>query len=162
MKSTEPKYNYENLETVFRKLIENTVDIRQYYYKKIFHSYEHMEERKESGYNDIGDLALLILKKKRKEETSEFEQFFKNVEVILSGADYDVTNLIVVGLFEGIQNAGGSEIDYYKSFDNWLEPNSKKEWDNLIDFWEGTEWRIPKDEREKKEKEIQKILNKKK
>ncbi|MCT8341258.1 hypothetical protein MG296_14420 [Flavobacteriaceae bacterium TK19130] len=161
MNKIEPKYHFNDLELTFRKLIENTTDIRQFYYKKISDPYLNKEERKESAYNDIVELAFLILRKKRKSDTKEFKQFFCNVEEILSDADYDVKNLIVVGLFEGIQNVGGPEIDYYKSFDLWLKPKSKNEWDELIDFWEGKEWRVSDEEREKREKEVKKILNKK-
>ena len=63
-------------------------------------------------------------------------------------------------MFEGIQNVGGPEIDYYNSFDLWLQPTSKKKWDELIDFWEGKEWRVPNKERNRREKEVKNILNK--
>jgi hypothetical protein len=63
------------------------------------------------------------------------------VEQILTNCDTEIESLIIVGLFEGIQNIGGSEIDYYFGFDNWLLPLSKIKWDNLIDSWEGTDWK---------------------
>ena len=72
---------------------------------------------------------------------------------MIHGEHY-VQELIVIGLFEGIQNIGGSEIDYYRSFDKWLKNNSLKAWRELIDFWEGDDWR--------KAAESKKILNKKK
>ncbi len=147
------EYQYKNPEKIFRKLIDKTVDIRQFYYKKIFHSYNSQDDR--LAYIDIADLGILIGKKLKKDKTSEFEQFFDNIEEILSDADYDATNLIVVGLFESLQNSG---VDYYNSYDKWLKQISKNKWDGLIDFWEGKGWRTT----EEKQKEIQKILNKKK
>jgi len=58
-----------------------------------------------------------------------------------------------LGLFEGIQNIGGSEIDYYRSFDKWLKNNSLKAWQDLIDLWES-------DDRRKTSESVKK-LNKK-
>ena len=72
---------------------------------------------------------------------------------MIHGEHY-VQELIVIGLFEGIQNIGGSEIDYYRSFDKWLKNNSLKAWRELIDYWEKDDWR--------KTAESKKILNKKK
>jgi hypothetical protein len=70
--------------------------------------------------------------------------FFEKTEEILNHGDADVQNLIIVGLFEGIQNIGGGEIKYHSSFNKWLKPESKLMWDYLIDFWEGTDWRNSK------------------
>jgi hypothetical protein len=43
--------------------------------------------------------------------------------------------LIVVGLFEDMQNT--SEINCYTGFNQWLQPESKKVWNDVIGFWEG-------------------------
>lgn len=156
MESTEPTYQYKESEGIFRKLIDGTVDIRQFYYKKIFHSYDNQEDR--LAYIDIADLGTLIVKKLKKNKTSEFEKFFNNIESIFIDSDKDARNLLVAGLFESLQTSG---IDYYNSYNKWLKPKSKVEWDSIIDFWEGKDWRTTKDERDERKKEIQKILNRK-
>jgi len=101
----------------------------------------------------MADISRFIANKKLSGEVEYFEIFFENVETIFTNADETVRNLIVVGLFEDIQNIGGKEIDYYRSFDQWLKPNSLKAWRTLIDFWEGKDW--------KKTNESQAILNNK-
>jgi hypothetical protein len=92
-------------------------------------------------YLDIAEIARFLVDKTKAGQTNFFHDFFKNVELVLSNCDSYVENLIVVGLFEGIQNIGGKDIDYYRGFDKWLRPISKQEWSNLIDNWEGHGWR---------------------
>lgn len=135
------KSSEENLESVFRKIIEGTQDCRNYYYKKIYTYKEDSSERNSNAFNDMGELSRFIVKKLKKQQINEFEKIFSNIEEILIDCNIYVENLIVVGFFEGIQNIGDSEINYYYSFDNWLQKQSKSKWDNLIDFWEGKEWR---------------------
>jgi hypothetical protein len=157
MDSKKPEYQYKNHENIFRKLIDGTVNIRQFYYKKIFHSYDSQEDR--ISYVDIAELGNLVVKKLKKNHTSEFEQFFNNIESIFIDCDKEASNLLVAGLFESLQK---SDIDYYNSFNQWLKPNSKTKWDGIIDFWEGKDWRTTKEKRESRKKEIDKILKNKK
>jgi hypothetical protein len=92
-------------------------------------------------YCDIGEIARFIVDKLKVGQTELFEPFFANVENVLSDCDTRVENLIVVGLFESIQNICGTEIDYHYVFNSWLKKLSKTKWDELIDSWEGKEWR---------------------
>jgi hypothetical protein len=86
---------------------------------------------------DIGNISRFIVWKFKLDDTSCFDKIFENADLILSKGCEATRNLIVVGLFEGIQNVGGwHKVDYYKGFDKWLRPNSKKAWDDLIHFWE--------------------------
>lgn len=88
-------------------------------------------------YIDIANISRFIVWKFKLNDTICFEKVFENAELILSKGSETTQNLIVVGLFEGIQNIGGwHKVDYYKGFDKWLKPYSKKAWDDLIDFWE--------------------------
>jgi len=91
------------------------------------------------AYIDIGDISRFIVEKKKSGQTENFEQFFENVEDIMMHGEHYVQELIVIGLFEDIQNIGGSEIDNYHSLDKWLKHNSLKAWRELIDSWEGTD-----------------------
>jgi hypothetical protein len=86
---------------------------------------------------DIGNISRFIIWKFKFGDTSCFDKIFENAELILNKASETTQNLIVVGLFEGIQNVGGwHQVDYHKGFDKWLRPKSKKAWDELIYFWE--------------------------
>jgi uncharacterized lipoprotein NlpE involved in copper resistance len=89
-------------------------------------------------YPDIGNIAHFIIWKYKSNETNCFDRIFKSAEIILKKGDDNAQNLIIVGLFEGIQNVGGwHKVDYYKGFDKWLQPESKQSWDVLIEAWEG-------------------------
>ena len=86
---------------------------------------------------DIANISRFIVWKFKFNDTRCFDNVFENAELILNKGSDTTQNLIIVGLFEGIQNVGGwHKVDYYKGFDKWLRPHSKKAWDNLIDFWE--------------------------
>jgi|GEM_PF-2778301 len=160
MSVKEPKYKYKEIEKVFEKLISENAELTKHFSKEVDLSEYNLDDN--LPYVDIGTISRYIVENKLKNKTSDFELFFKNVEEIYVNGDSDVQNFIVVGLFEGIQNIGGEEIEYHLSFNKWLNSETQKAWNGIIDYWEGTEWRIQKDKREKREKEIQKILNKKK
>jgi hypothetical protein len=88
-------------------------------------------------YPDIANISHFIVWKFKSNNTSCFDKIFENAELILNKGSETTQNLIIVGLFEGIQNIGGwHQVDYYKGFDKWLQPQSKKAWDDLIKFWE--------------------------
>ncbi|SHJ23209.1 hypothetical protein SAMN04488096_1149 [Mesonia phycicola] len=160
MNVIEPKYKYKEIEKVFEKLISGNVELTEHFTKEV--DLSDYNQKDNIPYVDIGSISRFIVEKKIENETSDLGLFFENVEEIYKNGDKDVRNFIVVGLFEGIQNIGGEEIEYYKSFNQWLKPETQEAWNRIIDYWEGTEWRISKDERKKREKETQKILNKKK
>ena len=152
MNKPETKYHQSDIEKVFQKLISNWNELTDFYNTEVKFDYDDPNER--LAYVDIGDISRFIAKKKKAEQTEKFEIFFENVEEIMIYGEHYVQELIVIGLFEGIQAFCGSEIDYYRSFDKWLKPNSLKAWRELIDFWEKDDW--------KKTAESEKILNKKK
>jgi hypothetical protein len=152
MRKTEIKYQQSDIEKVFQKLISNWNELTDFYNSEIKIEYGNQNDR--LNYMDIGEISRFIVEKKKAEQTETFQIFFENVEEIMIYGEHYVKELIVIGLFEGIQNIGGTEIDYYNSFDKWLKPNSLKAWRELIDFWENEDW--------KKTLESEKILNKEK
>jgi tRNA G18 (ribose-2'-O)-methylase SpoU len=90
------------------------------------------------SYMEAGHLGHYVIWKFKKNDTKDFDDIFENAEIVISNGIESAQNLLIVGFFEGIQNVGGShKVDYYKGFDKWLRPNSKKSWDDLIDAWEG-------------------------
>lgn len=150
MKKPEIKYCKSDIEKVFQKLISEWDELTDFYTAKVKFDYKDPNDR--LAYVDIGDISRFIVEKKVSGQTEKFKQFFENVEEIIVHGEHYVQELIVIGLFEGIQNIGGSEIDYYRSFDKWLKKNSLKAWRELIDYWEKDDWR--------KTSESEKILNK--
>jgi hypothetical protein len=92
-------------------------------------------------YIDVGEIARFIIEKYKGGQTGSFSLLFNNIENILGSCDKETKDLITVGLFEGIQNIGGSDIDYYFGFNKWLYTLTGEQWRAVIDFWEGTEWR---------------------
>ena len=110
------------------------------YFKKYLHEEYKGDKNKRLDYIDIGAIANFIIDKVRIGQTERFQLIFDKVETVLFNCDNSVENLIVVGLFESIQNTCGTEIDYHYVFNNWLGQLSKTKWDELIDTWEGKEW----------------------
>ena len=152
MNKPETRYQQSDIEKVFHKLISNWNELTDFYNTEVKFDYDDPNDR--LAYVDIGDISKFIVEKKKAEQTEKFEIFFENVEEIMIYGEHYVQELIVIGLFEGIQAFCGSKIDYYRSFDKWLKPNSLKAWRELIDFWEKDDW--------KRTAESEKILNKKK
>ncbi len=133
-------------------MISEGNELTEFYNTEVKFDYDDPNDR--LAYIDIADISRFIVVKKKSGLTENFEQFFENVEEILIHGEHYVQELIVIGLFEGIQNIGGSEIEYCRSFDKWLRNNSLKAWRELIDFWEKDDWR--------KTAESGKIMNKEK
>jgi len=93
------------------------------------------------SYFDIAEIAGPVVTRAIAGKSDFLQHFFEQVEIILTNCDAYVENLIVVGLFEAIQNRCEKNFNYYNGFDPFLKSTTKKLWDNLIDFWEGTDWR---------------------
>jgi hypothetical protein len=141
--STKPlqiQFTYSDLDKVYQVLTSTDKELHAFFCKYIENEYN-SDKSLMLHYFVIAEIGRFLIDKLKKGETSKFELFFEKTEEILKHGDADVQNLIVVGLFEGIQNIGGSEINYHSAFNKWLKLESKSMWDNLIDFWEGTDWR---------------------
>ena len=141
---TQQTYNIQfvGLQTdkVFRTLTSADKELKIHFDDYLKEEYkDDISERLD--YCDIGEIARFIVDKLKVGQTELFQSFFDNVESILSDCDTRVENLMVVGLFESIQNICGTEIDYHVIFKAWLGQLSKTKWDELIDNWEGKEWR---------------------
>jgi hypothetical protein len=69
-------------------------------------------------------------------ETADFAKVFAVVEkLILEGQPY-VSEAIVVGLLEDLQNTNLHETTKPEDFRQFLLPRSAKWWDKVINFWE--------------------------
>jgi hypothetical protein len=142
-KTSNIKFTQLNIDSVF-----TTLTSTDYALKEAFDNYfkeEYKDDKDERlSYFDIAEISRYLIDRLKSRQTENFDAFFEAVESILNDCDTEIENLIVIGLFEGIQNIGGPEINYYSSFDKWLKPLSKSKWDTLIDLWEGKDWRTRK------------------
>lgn len=134
------QFTYSDLNKVYQALLTTDKELQTCFHKYIENEYKG-DKSLMLHYFDIAEIGKFLIEKLKNGDTDKFELFFEKTEEILKYGDADVQNLIIVGLFEGIQNIGGSEINYHSEFNKWLKPESKLMWDKLIDFWEGTEWR---------------------
>ena len=138
-----PKFIQAEIENVFQKLVTSDINLKKYYDEYMLEEYQgDLTER--LPYYDIARVGDFIRKQYWSHQIENFETLFNNIEEILQSCDQNVAELIVIGLFEQLQSTYPEEIDYYIAFNKWLKPLSKKDWDELIDFWEGTEWRNKK------------------
>ena len=115
-------------------------DLKANYNNYLLYQYDTVQPTKDDrlSYVEIGNISNFIVWKVKNNATKCLDKIFENAEMILQKGDETTKNLIVVGLFEGVQNvAGWHKIDYYNGFDKWLRPESKIAWDELIKFWEG-------------------------
>ena len=64
--------------------------------------YQHYNQAR-IDYVDIGEINRYIVDKKKRNDTSGFDEFFNRVELILTYGDSYTRELIVIGLLEGIQ-----------------------------------------------------------
>jgi hypothetical protein len=136
------QYTESEIDKIFGKLTSSDNDLKLQFEEYIRKEYADQSEK--LNYMDICEISRYIIDKVLKSETQTLGGIFDNVEEILNSCDDYIENLIVIGLFEGIQNIGGSKIDYYFGFNKWLKPQSKLKWDALIDSWEGVDWRKSK------------------
>ena len=112
--------------------------LKKYYDDYMLEEYQgDITER--NSYYDIARIGDFIKEKYKLNDTENFNILFNNIEEILESCDQYVGELIVIGLFESLQN-NWAEIDYYTGFNKWLKPLSKKDWHGLINFWEGKGW----------------------
>ena len=119
-------------------------ELKECFDKYISEEYK-IDDVERLNYMDIGEIARFILTKFKAKQYETLKPLFDKVETLLIDCDSDTENLIVIGLFESLQNICGTETDYHFVFNPWLRPISKEKWDDLIDRWEGNEWRINKD-----------------
>jgi hypothetical protein len=82
-------------------------------------------------YIAMGDLAHYVVERYESGTTSEFSGFFAQVEQLLNERDADVTNLMVAGLFEDIQNVASNRTFGFDVFRPWLKSASLVAWDEI-------------------------------
>jgi hypothetical protein len=140
MNFTQPdsKFTEADMGKVFKKLTSSIPKLKQFYESYLTEEYR-MGLSERNSYYDIARIADFIKQKYKAGQAESFVVFFSNIEDILTNCDTYVNELIVFGLFEGIQDEWLPGNEYIKGFDKWLKPLSKMSWDDLINFWKGKE-----------------------
>jgi hypothetical protein len=142
-------YTEQSVTDVFDKLCENNTELKHRFLNYLKQEYSNKNKR--IYYVDITEISNYVIEKLAINETEKVSLIFIQAEEILNSCNEYIENIIVIGLFEGIQNTGKTNI--YNGYNSFLKNTSKLKWGELIDSWEGIEWR--------KTEESQKILNKK-
>lgn len=71
----------------------------------------------------------------RQHNTTCFPAVFALLEQLLVEGSEEVQNWVVVGVLEGLQNQVSHTELTYAAFEPWLGPETRKEWDGLIEAW---------------------------
>lgn len=98
-------------------------------------NYENEEER--LLYVDIGDFTAYMIECYAKRKTDKFDEAFDAIEQMLVHGDSYVQDFAVVGVLETLQNQLLDKGIELRAFEVWLQPESKRAWNQLIDFWNG-------------------------
>ncbi|GAB3638517.1 hypothetical protein GCM10027422_41070 [Hymenobacter arcticus] len=135
------EFSLGHVDRFFLALTSTDKELRDHFDKYLHDEYdEEFPER--LSYLDMAEIARFLIDRVEAGQTNFFQDLFTQMEIILLNCDSYVNELMIIGLFESIQNnCGHKKIDYHQGFDKWLNPISKQKWDVLIDFWEGIDWR---------------------
>jgi hypothetical protein len=74
---------------------------------------------------------------RRGKRAAELKAAFSCIEMGLAQGDDHTRNLIVVGLFESLQNRAYADLEPPDAMDAWLGPASRDAWADLIEGWTG-------------------------
>jgi hypothetical protein len=83
----------------------------------------------------LGCYAHYLFTKYKNNDLHEIKKGFTKLEFLLINGDNEVKNIIKLGFFESFQNILLTENIDLSVFDEFISPNSKKAWDEIIDFW---------------------------
>jgi hypothetical protein len=121
--------------TAFYILTNSLPDLREVWKKYLEEEYGNSKEP-DFSYLDISVINRFVVDKFKNSQTKGFDEFWKNVELLINNGDSFTSELMVIGLIEGVQNVcGNSNLNYQTGFDNWIQPATKKAWNDLIEFW---------------------------
>jgi hypothetical protein len=129
------RYTEKSIETVFEKIVFSDETLDEFYRDYLSHEYPNGICIDRIYYYDIARISDYIKIMLLNGQTNNFTLLFNNIEEILRNSDHFVSELIVIGLLEDLQNKTNTN---YTAYNKWLQPESKKQWNNLIKFWEGS------------------------
>ena len=120
---------------VFTKLVSCNTGLKTDFEKYLTEYYYDGDFTYRMPFQDMNQIGDFILQKLKINQTDFFQSFFNIIEtILLNSNNNNEKGLVIVGLFERLQKQTNSGITY-SHFDKWLGTESKKEWDELIEFW---------------------------
>lgn len=127
-------YNIKEIDNVFELLLSSSLYLKKSWDKYYMEEYKNNDDR--LMYFDMTAIGGFVIKLLQQNKSKDLKLFFDNVEIILNDSDAEVKNLILVGLIEGTQQICQYEnIDIRYEFDPWLQPLTKKYWDEITGFF---------------------------
>ncbi len=88
-------------------------------------------------YNDASGIINALIKAYGRGCTAFFPRFFGFVERLITDGDAEVRNIAVVGYLETLQTSASWEEYGPEVFVQWMQPESKKWWNQIRKWWEG-------------------------
>ncbi len=88
-------------------------------------------------YNDLGALAEWVVDQMAEGHLGCFDTLFNEVELLLTGANAELRNLLVIGFLEDIQNIAANRETDPDIVLPFLGPETRKGWFELINMWHG-------------------------
>ena len=130
----EKVHTLTGIDTVFELLAATSPDIKSGWEKHLTNYYKDNPER--LLYFDMMEISAIVIRLFQHNKTKDLTLFFEAVEDVLKDCDTTVENLMLAGLIEGIQQiCPYQDIDMRTAFDSWLQPLTKKNWDELTGFY---------------------------
>jgi hypothetical protein len=93
--------------------------------------------RDELFYVSIASLGHELVQAVIRGDAGPARRAFGVIERCLAAGNADTTNLMVVGLFEAMQNDAHARLEPPDALDDWLGPRSRGAWADLIEGWTG-------------------------
>lgn len=124
-------YTLADIDLVFDLLVSPTYQLRNEWSAYLRKRYMDPSDER-LYYFDMMEISAMIVKRFQKKRAKTLQQFFKQVDMLLQKGDFEIRNLLLAGLIEGIQQiCVYNNVDMRYDFDAWLLPHTKKNWDEL-------------------------------
>jgi hypothetical protein len=88
-------------------------------------------------YNDVSVFAHHVVNSYSASKFDEIPSFFAALERLIVEGNEEVVGLATVGLIEDVQNISSHQSFGYAVFEQWLQPESHREWLRIEAAWRG-------------------------
>ncbi len=88
-------------------------------------------------YIDLAWFNGYLIDQAKQQQTSYFPAVFAMIEKLLVEGPEQVQNWVGVGVLEGLMNQTSHTDLGYATFEVWMGPETRKEWEGLIEYWDG-------------------------
>jgi len=88
-------------------------------------------------YNNASAIVHAVIDFYGRAETAFFPRFFQFIERLINEGDAESQNIAVVGYLETLQTAASWKQHGPEVFVPWLQPESKRWWAQIYQWWQG-------------------------